>query len=345
MILGVTGHRPPRVGGYRVPNPVMTGIGDAIRADFARLAPERVLTGMALGVDQWVAWVCLEMNIPFTAVLPCEGFSTRWPSHAQDEFQHLLSLASDQILVSREVYTPGCLMQRNKWLVNNCETLYAVWNGVPDGGTYSTIRYAQRQGRIVEHARISAELWEQARVAEGRAVAPQQELIPRHSRQELLNRDYENNRRTLTETIAETVRHLGVVGDPQRTRRRAPPSDQALAQMEAMARRQQAVLARTAQINVDREFMDLLNQYPPIQEPSRQSSRAEFEEREALNRIRVEDLSERFRRAITEPNSIPPEFIDGRLPPTSAASVQKQATINTEDRTTPRRFVDIGEDD
>lgn len=351
MILAVTGHRPPKVGGYNVPNPVMTGIGDAIRADFARLTPERVLTGMALGVDQWVAWICLEMDIPFTAVLPCQDFSSRWPSHAQDEFQHLLSLASDQILVSRDNYTNGCLMERNKWLVNNCETLYAVWNGVPDGGTYSTIRYAQRQGRRVEHATISAELWEQARIAEGRAASPQQELIPRFtSGGNTVHRD----RRSLTESIARTVRSVQRVGEERSLTGLFPrprSEDEALRQMEEMSRRQQVELSRRARVNVDQEMMNLLRQYPPLPEPAPElpvrSSRAEFEHRNEMNQF--EQYQVLLQNEILNGLIVPNEVIrasGARIePPPQPVPMQKQATINTEDRTTPRRFVDIGEDD
>jgi uncharacterized phage-like protein YoqJ len=339
MILAVTGHRPPKAGGYNVPNPVMMGIGNTIRSDFARLAPERVLTGMALGVDQWVAWVCMEMDIPFTAVIPCQNFSTRWPAHAQAEYQHLIDHAADRIFVSRDVYTPGCLMQRNKWLVNNCDTLYAVWNGVPDGGTYSTIRYAQRQGRRLEHASVPAAIWEEARVAEGRAEPAQRELIPRHSRQELLIRDHTSRQ------IAEAIRNNQMTIPGPRN------NDLALTQMEEMSRRQQYELARRTQVTVDQDFLNLLNQYPPMQlEPQlpRESSRAEFEQREALNRIRVEDLSEQFRRAIgLEGNApfVPLEDIRASGSPIRPPPTPKPNTINTENRTTPSRFVDIGEDD
>lgn len=55
MILAVTGHRPDKIGGYDRNNPLRKKLLVKIDATLARLKPERVLTGMALGVDQDVA--------------------------------------------------------------------------------------------------------------------------------------------------------------------------------------------------------------------------------------------------------------------------------------------------
>lgn len=302
MILAVTGHRPPKVGGYNVPNPVMQSIGNAIRADFRRLEPLRVLTGMALGVDQWVAWICLEMNIPFTAVLPCRDFSSRWPERSRAEFRHLMDRARDTILVSNDMYTSGCLMQRNRWLVDNSDALYAVWNGIPEGGTYSTIRYATRVGRRVENASISMETWEQARVIEGRAAPSQQELIPRHSNVEAMQR-----------------------------------SQRDITQLEELARRNFEEFSRRAQLQAEEPFRRQFsrNRRLPEEPPAPRANRRDFEDREYLN------LYNTFDEAVVQALQVPSEMIA----PTPPSPVRKQATINTEDRTTPKRFVDIGEDD
>lgn len=38
--------------------------------------------------------------------------------------------------------------------MDNSDCLLAVWNGIEKGGTYSTIRYAQKQQKIREDYRI-----------------------------------------------------------------------------------------------------------------------------------------------------------------------------------------------
>ena len=53
MILAVTGHRPPRLGGYIIPNPVATAVIQGLSKSLDSLLPTTVITGMALGTEQW----------------------------------------------------------------------------------------------------------------------------------------------------------------------------------------------------------------------------------------------------------------------------------------------------
>ncbi len=53
--LGITGHRPPKIGGYHVPNPIYTRVYTAIRNRIIELRPISGVTGMAQGVDHCVS--------------------------------------------------------------------------------------------------------------------------------------------------------------------------------------------------------------------------------------------------------------------------------------------------
>ena len=51
MILAITGHRPNKVGGYDIPNPTYISVCQKIEKALIKIKPEKMLIGMALGVD------------------------------------------------------------------------------------------------------------------------------------------------------------------------------------------------------------------------------------------------------------------------------------------------------
>lgn len=148
MILGVTGHRPDKLGGWDEPNPTQLNIMERIDKFLIETRPELVLTGMSLGVDQWVAEICIYNDIPFLAAIPFSDFSSNWPERSQTRFKKLVSKAHKAICVNQGGFEKWKMHARNKWIVNGCEELLAVWNG-SNGGTYSTIQYAKDIGRKI----------------------------------------------------------------------------------------------------------------------------------------------------------------------------------------------------
>ena len=53
------------------------------------------------------------------------------------------------ILVSKS-YDRQCYHRRNRYMIDNCDVLFAVWNGLQTGGTAYTIRYAYKLNKKVE---------------------------------------------------------------------------------------------------------------------------------------------------------------------------------------------------
>lgn len=149
MIVGVTGHRPDKIGGYWYIAPLRVAVRDAIVAELARLGPERALTGMALGVDQDFAAACVELKIPFVAVIPFVGQDKRWPPGDRDRYDRLCAAAERVHVTSEGGYAPWKMQARNRWLVDNCDVLLAVWDG-SSGGTANCVRYAQKVGREIK---------------------------------------------------------------------------------------------------------------------------------------------------------------------------------------------------
>lgn len=157
MIVAGTGHRPQKLGGYG-PNPLARAISTRIGEELDRLRPERVISGMALGVDQWLAWLAVRRGIPFTAALPFTGQFTKWSQEQKEKYGQLLELCSAEVDTSLGHACDRChrtdwrnqmrhLYQvRNEWMVDRCTVLIAVWDG-SNSGTGNCVRYAENVGR------------------------------------------------------------------------------------------------------------------------------------------------------------------------------------------------------
>ena len=148
----VTGHRPAKIGGYDEEDPGRVWVKNALSEVVDTLRPNYGYTGMALGVDQDFARVCVDKGIPFTAVVPFPEQAERWPSSSQFIYWDLLKQAKDRITVCDPGYAAWKLQRRNEWMVDEIGddgVVIAVWDG-SNGGTANCVRYARHsQRRIV----------------------------------------------------------------------------------------------------------------------------------------------------------------------------------------------------
>lgn len=165
MKIAITGHRPPKVGGY-APSVTQAYIMLELLQTFAILKDKYpslvILTGMAQGVDQWAAEVCCDLELPFIAYLPCQGQELSWPAASQVYYHRLLEEAQSVKIISHGPYRSWKMQVRNEHLVNDSEFLIAVWNG-SSGGTGNCVEYAERLNRKVlridpRHATKDSEL-------------------------------------------------------------------------------------------------------------------------------------------------------------------------------------------
>lgn len=207
MIIAVTGHRPPKLGGYRTPNPIYRAVRNAITEYLQEQQAEIietpdtlvVLSGMALGVDQWTADICNEWGIPWDAIIPFRGFEGRWPDDAQRRYHQLLETArTTHFVADTYEYKAAHLYRRNAWMVDHSDHVLAIWNGSP-GGTANCVEYARRRGKRVENLQLPIEIWDQARDFEQRTAGRRTQLninnqyltgIYPPSAQEPLTREY-----------------------------------------------------------------------------------------------------------------------------------------------------------
>ncbi len=81
-------------------------------------------------------------------ILPHEGQADKWNSSAQERYHSILNQADSVEYVNPEYYD-GCMLDRNRRLVESTDQLLAVYNGEWRGGTAATVRYARKLNRKV----------------------------------------------------------------------------------------------------------------------------------------------------------------------------------------------------
>lgn len=159
MIVSVTGHRPER---FATESERM-GVRCALWAALSDLGPDMLLTGGARGADLWAAQWCVryadEIGTPLTVVLPFVGHTARWSDEDVKEYDRTMKdgykcgvLSKIEFLGSSSRKS-AAYFKRNRYLVDNCDLLVAVYDGKPGGGTAYTVDYARKVGREVRYVR------------------------------------------------------------------------------------------------------------------------------------------------------------------------------------------------
>ena len=147
MFASFAGPRPQKIGGFQIPNPTYTKIRNALKNKILELKPEKCISGMALGVDQMAAELCIELEIPFIAAVPFVGQESVWPEASKLKYKNILDNAQEVKIVSEGGYASWKLQKRNEWMVDNSDILIAVWNEGYVGGTTNCVNYAKSVGK------------------------------------------------------------------------------------------------------------------------------------------------------------------------------------------------------
>ena len=128
-------------------------IGQAVAA----LASRGILhyyVGGAIGFDMVAAVTVLNAKrdlptLTLTLALPCRDHTLKWSEAERRLFARVTALADEVVYVSDE-YHRGCMQRRNRYMVDrSCVCLAYLTEAT--GGTYQTVRYAERQGLPICH--------------------------------------------------------------------------------------------------------------------------------------------------------------------------------------------------
>lgn len=148
MIIAATGHRPDKLGGYS--KAVLQHlIGGAI-GYLEEQKPTMVISGMAQGWDTAWALAALDLKIPLLCALPFEGQFSKWPIESQLLWADIVKRANNVVFVYKGEYATWKFLARNKWMVDHCDKICALWNGSA-GGTAHCVAYAKKKNKLVDN--------------------------------------------------------------------------------------------------------------------------------------------------------------------------------------------------
>lgn len=111
------------------------------------------ISGMAIGFDMICAELVLELKkqypqIKLVCAIPCKGQEKVWNAFTQKRYNNIVKRADKKVVLA-EKYTPECMLDRNRYMINNSSLCIALFDGKP-GGTAKTIEYAKQKGLNVE---------------------------------------------------------------------------------------------------------------------------------------------------------------------------------------------------
>ncbi len=109
--------------------------------------------GMAVGFDLAAAESVLnykkDYNVKLFACIPCEGQSDGYSQINKRRYDDILRRCDGEIVLSDE-YHRGCMLARDRFLVENCGVLVSFLRK-EKGGTYYTVNYARQKNiKIIE---------------------------------------------------------------------------------------------------------------------------------------------------------------------------------------------------
>lgn len=170
VVVAVTGHRPKIFGTYNENSKNILEVKKNIRKflSIQKRHIQHLITGGALGVDMWSSEIALELEIPLMVAIPFKGQNKTWPKESQERHLNIIKKTSkiyvintnEDISMTFEEYlklpaktaTFSVLSrwfdERNKWMVDRCDVVMAVWNG-EHSGTGNCVKYAKSKGKKI----------------------------------------------------------------------------------------------------------------------------------------------------------------------------------------------------
>ncbi len=153
MTCAFTGHRPHKLPWHTdETDPRCLAVKEMIARKLREaweLGCREFLCGMARGCDLFFAEAVLELreqnpDLRLVAVLPCPGQADGWPEQERQRYR-LLCSRCDAVEFLEDRYSHGCMLRRNRVMVERAQVLISVYDG-STGGTGNTVAYARKRG-------------------------------------------------------------------------------------------------------------------------------------------------------------------------------------------------------
>ena len=87
-------------------------------------------------------------DIRLITVVPHEGQANNWTEVWRERYFRILEYSSDVVTLESH-YSSGCYHARNRYLVDHADSVLALYNGSPTGGTAYTVKYAYQRNKEI----------------------------------------------------------------------------------------------------------------------------------------------------------------------------------------------------
>ena len=131
----------------------LTTLEERIKIAISEYGITNFISGMAIGTDLDFAETVLKLRkeypITLECAIPCPNQTLKWNSTDKLRYEYILEHTDNVSLIS-ERYTPECLLKRNRYMVDKSKLVIAVFNGIEQGGTWYTIKYAKYKNKQMD---------------------------------------------------------------------------------------------------------------------------------------------------------------------------------------------------
>jgi uncharacterized phage-like protein YoqJ len=150
MKIGISGHRPPRLG-LSYTKKDEEKLEEFFIQEFTNYFNKNpgdyeLNSGGAQGTDQAAAIAFQSLGLPYNLLLPFNGMDAKWPSEAQKKFSDLLDNAKTVRYICQDGYAAWKFLKRDEAIVDNSDLMFFLLDNKPEkSGTRHTFDYCIKQ--------------------------------------------------------------------------------------------------------------------------------------------------------------------------------------------------------
>lgn len=150
-VVSGTGHRPKDlICKYERLHPWKMGKIKQLENYLIENKPKAVISGFALGWDNWLSYVAIKLNIPLWAYIPFKGQEFMWSKEQKEQYFKLLSKAEKVNYICESGYAAWKMHRRNEAMIKDSSLVLALWNPSKKyGGTWSAVAHASSVGKPI----------------------------------------------------------------------------------------------------------------------------------------------------------------------------------------------------
>jgi hypothetical protein len=149
MKIGITGHQDLGT------EATVEWLSDTLATIINKYKIDMGITSLAIGADQLYAEILRRLNIPYTVVIPSDGYETTFQNADDlDRYRELLRNASERVQLPFEKPSETAFYEAGKQIVQLSDMMIAIWNGLPAkglGGTGDIVKFALSIKKPVVH--------------------------------------------------------------------------------------------------------------------------------------------------------------------------------------------------